>query len=107
MPVVTPVVAPTPSPQPAPATALPAPVQYTENLPVWPQVPTGIFEQLHGNLRLDVHVFSEKPRDRFVLINLQKYHEGEQLQEEPVVDAITAEGVVLSMQGQQFLLRAQ
>jgi len=85
----------------------PAPVQHARDLPEWPRVPTHIFQQLHGNLRLDVHVYSEQPRDRFVLINLQKYHEGEQLQEGPVVDEITAEGVVLSLQGQQFLVRAQ
>lgn len=113
LPVTPPITAPAP-PQVRPSPAVsysppvpPAPVPQPEALPVWPQVPSHIFEQLHGNLRLDVHVYSEKPRDRFVLINLQKYHEGEQLQEGPVVDAITAEGVVLSLQGQQFLLRAQ
>jgi len=112
-PVTPPAVAPVPPQvQPSPSVSFapsppPALVPHTDALPVWPQVPSHIFEQLHGNLRLDVHVYSEKHRDRFVLINLQKYHEGEQLQEGPVVDAITAEGVVLSLQGQQFLLRAQ
>ncbi len=66
-----------------------------------------IFQRLSGGLRLDVHVYSDKPRDRFVLINLQKYHEGEQLQEGPVLDEITVDGVVLSLQGQQFLVRSQ
>jgi len=79
----------------------------SRELPVWPQVSTHIFQKLRGNLRLDVHVYSERPRDRFVLINLQKYREGERLQEGPVVDEITAEGVVLSLQGEKFLVRAQ
>jgi len=107
LPVTPPTVAPVPPQVRSAPSAPPVPVPHTKALPVWPQVSTHIFEQLHGNLRLDVHVYSENPRDRFVLINLQKYHEGEQLQEGPVVDAITAEGVVLSLQGQQFLLRAQ
>jgi len=85
----------------------PAPAQYARNLPVWPQVPAHIFQRLSGGLKLDVHVYSDQPKDRFVLINLQKYHEGEQLQEGPVLDEITIEGVVLSLQGQQFLVQAQ
>lgn len=78
-----------------------------ENLPVWPQVPEYILQKLNRGLRLDVHVYSEKPEDRFVLVNLQKYREGEQLQEGPLLDAITPDGIVLSLQGQRFLVRAQ
>lgn len=102
-------------PVPVPAVAAPppvrlpepAPVQSSRDLPVWPQVPASVLQRLPNGLRLDVHVFSEQPRDRFVLINLQKYREGEQLQEGPVLDEITAEGIVLSLQGRQFLVRAQ
>ncbi len=78
-----------------------------ENLPVWPQVPEYILQKLNRGLRLDVHVYSEKPEDRFVLVNLQKYREGEQLQEGPVLDAITPDGIVLSLQGHRFLVQAQ
>jgi general secretion pathway protein B len=102
-PVVPPVALP-PRPEPVKESA---PDQYTRNLPVWPQVPAHIFQQMSGGLKLDVHVYSDQPQDRFVLINLQKYHEGEKLQEGPVLDEITLEGVVLSLQGQQFLVRAQ
>lgn len=83
------------------------PAQAFENLPVWPQVPDDILQKLNHGLRLDVHVYSEKPEDRFVLVNLQKYREGEQLQEGPLLDAITPDGIVLSLQGQRFLVRAQ
>lgn len=76
-------------------------------LPVWPKVSSRILSALGGGLRLDVHVYAEAPADRFVLINLQKYHEGEQLQEGPVLDAITPEGVVLSYRGERFVVRAQ
>ncbi len=77
------------------------------SLPVWPQIPGHLFQQLKGDIRLDVHVYSDVPQDRFVLINLQKYHVGDQLQEGPLLDEITQEGVILSFQGQQFRVRAQ
>jgi len=77
------------------------------SLPVWPQIPGHLFQQLRGGIRLDVHVYSDLPQDRFVLINLQKYRTGEQLQEGPLLDEITQEGVILSFQGQQFRVRAQ
>jgi len=77
------------------------------DLPLWPQIPGHLFRQLRGGLRLDVHVYSAMPQDRFVLINLQKYREGDELQEGPMLDAITSEGVILSFQGQQFRVSAQ
>ena len=55
-------------------------------------------------LHLDIHVYSEKPAERFVFINMRKYREGEQLKEGPAIDTITDEGVVLGHQGRQFLL---
>lgn len=53
-------------------------------------------------LSLDVHVYAPSATGRFVLINMKKYHEGEQLAEGPRIEEITEEGVVLSYQGQQF-----
>ncbi len=55
-------------------------------------------------LHLDIHVFGNEPKDRFVFINMTKLREGSQLEEGPVVVEITPEGVVLKHQGQQFLL---
>lgn len=103
-----------PSAPAEPATGQAADVQPVEeatadisSLPVWPQIPGHLFRQLKGGIRLDVHVYSDAPQDRFVLINLQKYRVGDQLQEGPLVDEITLEGVILSFQGQQFRVRAQ
>jgi general secretion pathway protein B len=76
-------------------------------LPVWPQIPTQLFQQLSGGLRLDVHVFSDQPQKSFVLINMRKYRQGEKLQEGPQLDEITPEGVILSFSGQRFRLQAQ
>jgi general secretion pathway protein B len=58
-------------------------------------------------LHLDVHVYSTKPADRFVYINMRKYHEGAALQEGPTVERIRRDGVVLNYQGLKFLLPRQ
>jgi general secretion pathway protein B len=78
-----------------------------DNLPVWPQVSGQLFREINSSLRMDVHVYSEYPEERFILINLKKYNEGEQLQEGPVVDEITPSGVILSFRGQRFRVQAQ
>jgi general secretion pathway protein B len=55
-------------------------------------------------LHLDIHVYSALPAERFVFINMRKYHEGDTLNEGPALDAITNEGVVLTHQGRSFIL---
>jgi len=58
-------------------------------------------------LHLDVHVYATKPADRFVYINMRKYHEGNTLQEGPVLERIRRDGVVLNYQGLRFVLPRQ
>jgi general secretion pathway protein B len=58
-------------------------------------------------LHLDVHVYATKPSDRFVYINMRKYHEGNTLQEGPVLERIRRDGVVLDYQGVRFVLPRQ
>jgi general secretion pathway protein B len=55
-------------------------------------------------LHLDMHVFADRPKDRFVLINMHRAGEGDTLQGGVHVDAIRPDGVVLTYQGTQFLL---
>jgi general secretion pathway protein B len=55
-------------------------------------------------LRLDLHVFAERPQDRFVMINMHKLREGETLPEGVHVDSITPDGAILSYRGTRFLL---
>ena len=55
-------------------------------------------------LHVDIHVYSESPGDRFVFINMSKHNEGSRLSEGPLVEEITPDGVVLSMNGTTFLL---
>ncbi|HEY1313832.1 MAG TPA: general secretion pathway protein GspB [Steroidobacteraceae bacterium] len=58
-------------------------------------------------LHLDVHVYSTNPAERFVYINMRKYHEAARLQEGPTVERIRRDGVVLNYQGLRFVLPRQ
>ena len=55
-------------------------------------------------LHLDLHVYSNRPQERFIFVNSHKYREGEALQEGPLVEQITPTGAVLNYRGSRFLL---
>lgn len=55
-------------------------------------------------LHVDIHVYSEIAEDRFVFINMSKHKEGTRLEEGPLVQEITPQGVVLNQNGILFLL---
>lgn len=59
------------------------------------------------DLKLDIHVYSDKPAERFVFVNMRKYLEGQTLGEGPTVERITPSGVVLNAQGTRFVLPRQ
>ena len=79
----------------------------SSDLPVWPQLPANILGQLGDGLKLDVHVYADRAEERFVLINLQKYREGDQLSEGPILETVTPEGTVMSFQGERFRINAK
>lgn len=54
--------------------------------------------------RLDVHVYSEDPQRRFILVDLDKYREGETLASGLVLEEILPNGTILSYDGQRFQL---
>jgi general secretion pathway protein B len=58
-------------------------------------------------LHLDVHVYATTPADRFVYINMRKYHEGASLPEGAVIEHIRRDGVVLNYKGVRFILPRQ
>ena len=55
-------------------------------------------------MRIDMHVFSPQPAERFVFINMNKYREGDSLREGPELTTITPDGVILNYQGRTFLV---
>ncbi len=82
-----PAVASKPRPRPKQLSELSA--GFTQNLP---------------ELNIDIHFFDEQAARRYVLINLQKYREGDYLSEGPLLDEILADGVVLEYLGERFVL---
>ena len=55
-------------------------------------------------MHVDIHVWSENARERFVFINMDKYRERDTMSSGPVVTEITREGVVLEFRGRRFML---
>jgi general secretion pathway protein B len=74
--------------------------------PRWQDMP-GTVRDLAAGLRLDVHVYDPSPKRRFVLINMTKYREGEQLADGPLLETITPTGVVLAYQGERFRMERE
>jgi general secretion pathway protein B len=111
------------SPRPAPAGAagvVPARPHHTDplltdedtkadNLEVLPSISeiSLVGAQALPELHLDVHVYSTRPAERFVYVNMRKYHEGATLAEGPVIERIRRDGVVLNYQGVRFILPRQ
>ncbi len=63
------------------------------------------FQQSLPRMRVEVHVYSDTPRERLVFINGAKYLEGQSVEGRIMVERIIPDGVVLSYDGQRFLLR--
>ncbi|HEY1889636.1 MAG TPA: general secretion pathway protein GspB [Steroidobacteraceae bacterium] len=68
-----------------------------------------LYQQIVGSdglpaLHLDLHVFADRPKNRFVMINMHRLGEGDSLPSGVHVDAIRPDGAVLSYRGTQFLL---
>jgi general secretion pathway protein B len=54
--------------------------------------------------RLDLHVYSDDPQSRFILVNLKKYREGERLESGLMLEEVLPEGMVMSYRGERFLV---
>jgi general secretion pathway protein B len=55
-------------------------------------------------LKLELHVYSNKPAERFVFVNGSRYREGDTTREGAQVEEITRDGVVMNLRGNRFLL---
>lgn len=103
-PLVRPIDAPAVAPATIPARAQ-AQTGSEEMLPTQMDLAAGgtVLPEMH----LDIHVYSARPADRFVFVNMQKYTEGQALKEGPTLERITTEGAVLNHRGMRFLLPRQ
>jgi general secretion pathway protein B len=84
-----------PEPQPAQDEVLPTPMDLAASGTSLP------------DLHLDIHVYSAKPAERFVFVNMRKYTEGQALKEGPTLERITSEGAILNHHGLRYLLPRQ
>jgi hypothetical protein len=76
-------------PQPAPKQFYDLPDEFVDRLP---------------KLNIDIHSYDLVAEKSYVLINMEKYREGDDLVEGPHLSRILPNGVVLEYQGQRFIL---
>ncbi len=98
------IVPPTPIPPtmspPAPMAA-PATASTPGKIPEWDELPLD-FRSGFTMPRMDVHVYDTNPQRRFVLVDLQKFREGDQLPNGALIEKILPDGIQLSYQGTRF-----
>jgi general secretion pathway protein B len=87
--------------EPAPAAA--PDIDYGDVLPSVYALPSDVGASL-GRLSINAHVYSDVPAGRMVIINMNRYREGDKLREGPRVEAITASGAILSYESYRFHL---
>ena len=103
-----PLVRPIDAPAVAPAAIQPQTQAQTASEEVLPtQMDLAAGGTVLPEMHLDIHVYSARPGDRFVFVNMQKYTEGQALKEGPTLERITTEGAVLNHRGMRFLLPRQ
>ena len=95
------------APASPPATSAPAPAAAPwEGLPYLEELPSA-FRGSVPQVTVDVHVFTDNPEQRFVLVNLRRFREGERLPSGLRLEHITPDGVALEWQGRRFRLTSR
>lgn len=93
-------------PEADPATTYaPSPASSSSGAP--PNMPTADDMAARGSLpemKLELHVYSNRPEERIVFINGRSYRAGDTTAEGASVEEITRDGVIMSMHGNRFLL---
>lgn len=102
-------VAPAPV-EPAPKIETPPPQPVVQAPPPPPpparplsEMPGGFIASL-PSLNIDIHSFDQNAAKRYVLINLNKYREGDYLAEGPQLIEVLPDGAVLEHLGERFIL---
>ena len=67
------------------------------------ELPDGFVSNM-PKLNIDIHSFDERPQRSYVLINMEKYREGDYLAEGPLLFKILRDGVILEYMGERFIL---
>lgn len=80
-----------------PVPPVPKPTHHLNDMPI------GFVANL-PSLNVDIHSYSKNPAKRYVLINMEKYHEGDYLAEGPQLIEILPDGVILEHLGERFIM---
>ncbi|MCG8015088.1 MAG: general secretion pathway protein GspB [Candidatus Thiodiazotropha sp. 'RUGA'] len=65
-------------------------------------MPGGFVSNLPA-MNIDIHSYDPRPLKRYVLVNMEKYREGDYLAEGPLLIEILPEGVVMQHMGERFI----
>ncbi len=71
------------------------------DIPAWRDLDPALRAQL-AEPTLDVHVYSNEPERRFILVDLRKYREGDTLSNGAEVYEITHDGAIMDWRGTRF-----
>lgn len=88
-------------PEPAPVVAAREAETPLERIPLLLEMSQQLQQSLPP-FRVDVHVHANNTANRFVMINLRRYREGDEVAPELIMQRITKEGMVLQFRGEQF-----
>lgn len=94
--------------QDSPAATVPAvtATRQGDGVPSWDEMPLE-FRSRYNPPHIDVHVYSEEPARRFVLVELKKYREGDELRDGARIEKILEHSIQLNYQGTRFRLEKQ
>ena len=73
----------------------------TPGVPAWDELSLE-FRSQFSLPHLDVHVYADEPRRRFILVDLQKYREGDTLENGAVLEEILPDSIQLNYEGTRF-----
>ncbi|PVV17148.1 MAG: hypothetical protein B6D79_17125 [gamma proteobacterium symbiont of Ctena orbiculata] len=66
-------------------------------------MPSGFVANL-PSMSIDIHSYDKRAAKRYVLINMEKYREGDYLAEGPKLVEILPQGAVMEHMGERFIL---
>lgn len=86
---------------PPPATPIDSNSQSAGSIPLLRKLPSD-FRRKVPTMTINVFVYSERVKERFVIINMVKYKTGDKIANGPELEAIRPDSLVLRFEGQRF-----
>lgn len=65
------------------------------------------FRNAVPKMTVDLHVYTERPSERFTLINMSKFREGDEIAPRLILEKITPTGVIVSFNGEPFRINTR